>query len=59
MQGFDQLRQTNEELRDRLSRLSQASLLITQSLDLNTILQNVVDGACLIADARYGALLGL
>ena len=57
MQGFDRLRQTNEELRDRLSRLSQASLLITQSLDLNTILQNVVDGACLIADARYGALL--
>ena len=57
MREIDRLRQENAELHDRLAKLSQASLLITRSLDLDDILQGVVDGACLIADARYGALL--
>lgn len=47
----------NERLRDRLSKLSDASLRITASLDLNTTLQAVIDGACSLTDARYGALL--
>ena len=44
-------------MRDRLSKLSDASLRITASLDLNTILQAVIDGARSLTDARYGALL--
>ena len=47
----------NEKLRDRLSKLSDASLRITASLDLDTTLQAVIDGACSLTDARYGALL--
>ena len=46
-----------EELRNRLSRLSEASLRITESLDLDTILQGVIDGARSLTGARYGALL--
>ena len=52
-----QQKQKSEELRERLSKLSDASLRITASLDLNTTLQAVVDGACTLTDARYGALL--
>ncbi len=47
----------SEELRGRLSKLSDASIRITASLDLNTTLQAVVDGACSLTDAKYGALL--
>ena len=49
--------QRSEELRERLSKLSDASLRINSSLDLNTILQAVVEGARSLTDARYGALL--
>ena len=41
----------------RLSRLSEASLRITETLDLDTILQGVIDGARSLTGARYGALL--
>ena len=47
----------NEKMRDRLSKLSDASLRITASLDMDATLQAVVDGACTLTDARYGALL--
>ena len=47
----------NGKLRDRLSKLSDASLRITASLDLDVTLQAVIDGACSLTDARYGALL--
>ena len=57
MQELDRLRQASAEFNERLAKLSQASLLITQSLDLDDILQGVADGACLITDAQYGALL--
>ena len=43
-------------LRDRLSRLSQASLRITEDLDFDTVLQVVVDGARSLTSSRYGAL---
>ena len=46
-----------EALRNRLSRLSEASLRITESLDLDNILQGVIDGARSLTGARYGALL--
>ena len=48
-----------EGLRNRLSRLSEASLRISESLDLDTILQGVIDGARSLTGARYGALLVL
>ena len=46
-------------LRDRLSRLSQASLRINENLDLNTVLQEVVDSTRLLTGARYGGLTTL
>ena len=43
-------------LRERLSRLSEASLRITEDLDLDTVLQRVVDGARLLTGASRGGL---
>ena len=51
------LKEANKDLKSRLAKLSEASLLITRSLDPKDILQGVADGACLLTDARYGALL--
>ena len=45
-----------EELRDRLSRLSAAVLRVTASLDEATVLQEIVDSACALTDARYGVI---
>ncbi len=44
------------ELRQRLSRLSEASLRINESLDLDTVLQEVVDNARALTASRYGAI---
>ena len=44
------------ELRERLSRLSEASLRINESLDLDTVLQGVLDSARSLSSARYGVL---
>ncbi len=44
------------ELRDRLSRLSSASLRINESLNLDEVLQGVVDSARSLTDARYALL---
>ena len=41
----DELRAENEALRDRLSRLSASSLRISESLDVNTVLREVVESA--------------
>ena len=45
-------------LRDRLSRLSQASLLINESLDLDLddVFQQVLDSARSLTDAHYGVI---
>ena len=53
------MRPETEVLRDRLSKLSEASLRITESLDLGVILQRVIAGAPSLTGARYGALLVL
>ena len=45
-----------EALRERLSRLSEASLRITEDLDLDAVLQRVVDGARLLTGASRGGL---
>ena len=44
------------ELRGRLSRLSEASLRINESLDFDTVLQDVVDSARALTGSRYGAI---
>ena len=43
-------------LRDRASRLSAAVLRVTASLDEATVLQEIVDSACALTNARYGAI---
>ncbi len=43
-------------LQERLSRLSAASLRINESIDLDTVLQDVLDSARDLAGARYGML---
>ena len=56
MQEFDDLIHENQTLRSRMGRLSDVSLRITESLDLDTVLQEVVDGARTLTSAQYGAL---
>lgn len=43
-------------LKERLSGLSEASLRISESLDLSTVLQEVVKGACVLSGARIGGI---
>ena len=45
-----------EALRSRLSKLSEASLRINESLDPNTVLQEILNSARSLTDARYGAI---
>ena len=46
-------------LRRRLSRLSEASLRISESLDLDTVLREVVDSARALTGSRYGVITTL
>ena len=48
--------QENQALRERLSRLSEASLRITEDLDFNSVLQGVLDSARSLTGARYGVI---
>lgn len=56
MKQPDALKRENEALRDRLSRLSRASLQINESLDFDAVLQSVLDSACSLTGARCGVL---
>ncbi|MCY4526848.1 MAG: response regulator [Anaerolineaceae bacterium] len=56
MGRLDELSQENEALRDRLNALSEASLRINESLDFDTVLQEVLDSARTLTDARYGVI---
>ena len=56
MKDAGELERENEALRDRLSRLSRASLRINESLDFDTVLQRVLDSACSLTGARYGVI---
>ncbi len=55
MSESSNLQRENEDLRQRLAKLSEAALRITEDLDLDTVLQGVVDGACSLTGARVGA----
>ncbi len=56
MEQADEPQREIANLRDRLSRLSQASLRINESLDFDTVLQGVLDSACSLTGARYGVI---
>ena len=59
LKGPDELRRENEALRDRISRLSAAVLRISASLDLDTVLREVVESARALTGARYGVIITL
>ncbi len=52
----EDLRQRVQQLEERLSRLSEAGLRINESLDFDTVLQEVVDSARALTASRYGAI---
>ena len=56
METHDDLRRENEALRARISALSAASLRISASLDLATVLNEVVESARALTGARFGAI---
>ena len=56
MEGTDELMRENRALRERLARLGEASLRINESLDFDTVLQEVVDSARALTASRYGAI---
>ena len=64
LDGGDELKnderdQQTEALRNRLSKLSEASLRINESLDLDTVLQEILDSARSLTDARYGVIVSV
>ena len=59
MKQPDERDQQIARLRDRLSRLSSASLRINESLDLDEVLQGVVDSARALTNARYALITTL
>ena len=56
MEQSEQRDREIEALRERLSRLSQASLRINDSLDFDQVLQGALDSARSLTSARYGVM---
>ncbi len=59
MENADQPVQGAEPASDRLSRLGEASLRINESLDVDTALQAVMDGARSLTNAPYAVIVTL
>ena len=59
MSQSDTPRPETEPPRDRLSRLSEASLRITETLEFDDVLQEVVESARTLTGARYGMMATL
>ena len=51
------LRKENDALKERLASLSEVSISISENLDAESILQEVINSAGKLTGARYGALL--
>ena len=56
MKNPDELRREIEILRDRISRLTAASLRISESLDVDTVLREIVEGARALTGADFGMI---
>ena len=56
MTTVEKLRRENDALRKSISTLNSASLRISASLDLETVLHEVVESACALTQARHGAI---
>ena len=56
MTRFEESERENRELRERLSRLSQASVRINESLDFENVMQGVLDSARSLTSAKYGLM---
>ena len=56
MKSRDELERENQVLRDRISKLSAASLRISASLDVGIVLREVVESARALTGARYGVI---
>ena len=56
MKEADEHRREMDALRERLTRLSEASLRVNESLDPDTVLQEVMDSARSLTDARFGGI---
>ncbi len=57
MNSPEELRRENRVLRERISRLSGASLRISASLDVNTVLREVVKSARSLTASRVGVIV--
>ena len=57
MKSPDRVRQENRVLRERISQLSAASLRISASLDVGTVLREVVESARSLTRSRIGAIV--
>ena len=56
MERVEELEREVLALRERLSRLSEASMRISESLDFQAVLQGVLDSAQSLTRARYGVI---
>ena len=59
LKNADERDQQIDALRNRLSKLSKASLRINESLDLDAVLQGILDSARSLTNARYGVIVTL
>ena len=59
MKNTDERDQQKEAPRNRLSQLSEASLRINESLDLDTVLQEILDSARSLTNAWCGVIVSL
>ena len=59
MKSHNEHKHETEALRERISQLSGAILRINSSLDINTVLHEVVDSARTLTNARYGIITTL
>ena len=57
LNGIDELRRRNEALQERISRLTAAILRVSASLNVDTVLQEIVDSARTLTGARYGFIM--
>ena len=59
MKHPDELRREIEALRNRISKLSAASLRISASLDVNVVLREIVESTRMLTDSRYGLIVAV